>query len=71
MLSPGIEWPAAPGDLPLLLGDWVSALTGVVVHDAVTVAKGCAHGGVSAGAGPGDLPRVVNARLGQLLLKLW
>jgi hypothetical protein len=71
LLTSQITWPAQPADLPVLLGVWLAALAGVAVHAAVTTAKRMRNTGeLPPLLVLDDLPRVVNARLGQILLKL-
>lgn len=62
----------APDDLPVLLGVWLAALAGVLCHIVVTTAKRLrAQEELPPVVAPGDLPRVINAKQGQILVKLF
>jgi hypothetical protein len=65
-------WPLAPADYPALLGAWLCLLTGVLVHMGVGTAKRQqSQVGFPPVLSLGDLPRVVNAKVGQILLKIF
>jgi hypothetical protein len=65
------DWPIKAGDLPALLTGWGAVLVGIVVHVAVgSVKRRRRAGGLPELIAVGDLPLILNARSGQMLLKL-
>ncbi len=59
------------GNRPNLLNHWFAVLAGIVVHVVVATAKRTqAQAALPPVTAIGDLPAVVNARVGQLLMKL-
>jgi len=64
-------WPVKPRHLPMFLVGWGAVLSGVVVHVGVgAVKRRQAQGGRPPIIAVGDLPLLINAKAGQLLLKL-
>jgi hypothetical protein len=67
--APG--WPLSREDAPTLLIGWCAVLAGVVVHVGIGTAKRMqSQRGRPPVLSPGDLPLLVSAKVGQLLLKL-
>ncbi|MBM3942578.1 MAG: hypothetical protein FJ316_06600 [SAR202 cluster bacterium] len=65
------SWPLSPSHLSALLIGWGAVLAGVVVHVGIGTAKRMqSQRGRPPVLSPGDLPLLVNAKVGQLLLKL-
>jgi hypothetical protein len=64
-------WPVGPSDLPAFLVGWGAVLAGVVVHMGIeSVKRTQAQGGRPPIIAVGDLPLLVNSRIGQILQKL-
>jgi hypothetical protein len=64
-------WPLEPSNLPAFLVGWGAVLAGVVVHMGIeSVKRTQAQGGRPPILAVGDLPLLLNARTGQILLKL-
>ncbi len=65
------NWPIAPRHMSTFLIGWSAVLAGIVVHIGVgTVKRAQAQGGYPPAIAVGDLLPVINARIGQILLKL-
>ncbi len=68
---PIVRWPLQPSSLHLVLIAWAAVLAGVIVHVGVSTAKRLQ---MQAGSPPviavGDLPLLISAKLGPILLKL-
>jgi hypothetical protein len=70
-LVPAEGWPLSSEDIPTLLIGWGAVLIGIVVHLGVgSVKRQRMQGGLPPVISIGDLPLILNARTGQLLLKL-
>lgn len=68
---PVANWPLAPANAGTLLIGWVAVAVGLLVHVAVSTAKRAqAPGGRPPILALGDLPLLLNARIGQIILKL-
>jgi len=64
-------WPLQPRHVSTALIGWAAVLVGVLVHGGVgTVKRAQTQGGRPPILAVGDLPRVINAKVGQILLKL-
>lgn len=64
-------WPVGPSHLPGFLVGWGAVLAGVVVHMGIeSVKRTQARGGRPPIIAVGDLPLLLNAKIGQILLKL-
>lgn len=64
-------WPIEPKHLPTFLVGWGAVLAGVIVHLGVgSVKRTQAQGGRPPIIAIGDLPLLINAKVGQILLKL-
>ncbi|MGE5221994.1 MAG: hypothetical protein ACM3PY_06130 [Omnitrophica WOR_2 bacterium] len=70
-LLPVPGWPLQPKDLGMLLIGWGAILVGVVTHIGIgTVKRSQSRGGLPPVFALGDLPLIVDAQLGQILVKL-
>ena len=70
-LLPVENWPIQGNDLSALLIGWGAVLIGVIVHSAVgAVKRSQAQGGRPPIISIGDLPLQVNAKIGQIMLKI-
>ncbi len=68
---PAPGWPLGSGDVTTLVIGWCAVLAGVVVHVGIGTAKRMqTQRGRPPVLSPGDLPLLINAKIGQLLLKL-
>lgn len=64
-------WPLQQGHLPMLLAGWGAVLAGVVTHMGVgNVKRSQQQGGLPPILSLGDLPLLIDARVGQILFKL-
>jgi hypothetical protein len=70
-LLPAGGWPLTPANLGMMAAGWVAVLVGVVVHLAVgSVKRSRQNGGLPAVLAIDDLPLVIDARKGQIILKM-
>ena len=68
---PAQGWPFRPENLGVLIAGWGAILAGIITHVAVGSAKRRqAQGGLPPVIALGDLPLLINARVGQFLFKL-
>jgi hypothetical protein len=66
-----VGWPLGPAQATPMLAAWAAIVGGVVVHVCITVAKQIQEQPNLPPALPiGDLPRLANAKLGPMLLKI-
>jgi hypothetical protein len=71
-LLPAGSWPLTAANLGLMIAGWVTVLVGVVVHLAVgSVKRSRQNGGLPAVLAIDDLPLVIDARKGQIVLKMF
>jgi hypothetical protein len=65
------DWPIRPDNLGVMISGWGALLFGIVVHLAVGNAKRKQdQAGLPPVVAVGDLPVIINARLGQFLIKI-
>ena len=64
-------WPLKPEHIGLLLPGWIFLLVGVVVHIGIGHIKDSRKQGLPALFAPGDIFFIINARLSQIVLKLF
>ena len=65
------DWPLSLDNLGVLIGGWMAVLVGIAVHVAVAnVKRKQSQPGLPPVIALGDLPFVIDAQLGQLLMKL-
>jgi hypothetical protein len=68
---PLLPWGAGPGTLTTLLVAWGSVLAGVATHAAIgSIKRAQARGGLPPVLAVGDIPLLLNALSGQIMLKL-
>ena len=66
------EWPLQPQHLSTLIAGWAAVLTGIVVHIAVSTSKRVqAQAGLPPVIALGDALLLLNAKVGQILLKVF
>ena len=69
---PAGGWPLGPGDLGAMLIGWLAVLAGVVTHVGVGgVKRAQAQGGLPPVIAVGDFSKIVSARVGQILLRVF
>ena len=65
------DWPLSVDNLGILVGGWMAVLVGMAIHIAVAnVKRKQSQPGLPPVIALGDLPFVIDAQLGQLLMKL-
>jgi hypothetical protein len=65
------DWPLSLDNLGILVGGWIAVLVGMAIHVAVgSVKRKQSQPGLPPIIALGDLPFVIDAQLGQLLMKL-
>lgn len=71
-LLPAGGWPLTAANLGMMVAGWLAVLVGVIVHLAVgSVKRSKQNGGLPAVLAINDLPLVIDARKGQIILKMF
>jgi hypothetical protein len=65
-------WPLSPGNLSMMIASWAAVLAGILVHVGVGSLKSQRNqGSLPPVLSLGDLPLIIDARLGQFLVKIF